>query len=92
MAGPGTETRQEDSQVGWGDGGDMMDCSSLLTLYFADDDKIRLQLYLDVSYFLKELGSGTLGCLAMMTGSEKGAMIKQVVEESVDRFINELNL
>ena len=64
----------------------------LLTFNFADDDKIRLQLYLDVSYFLKELGSGSLGDLAVMTGSEKGAMIRQVVEESVDRFINELNL
>ena len=38
------------------------------------------------------MGSGTLGDLAVVTGSQEGAMIKQVVEESVDRFINELNL
>ena len=87
MAGRGTETSRGDSQVGQGGLG------RLLTKFFiADDDKIRLQLYLDVSHFMKELGSDTMGDLSEVTGSQDGAMIKRVVEESVDRFINELNL
>ena len=87
MAGRGTETSRGDCQVGQGGLG------RLLTNFFiADDDKIRLQLYLDVSYFMNQLGSDTLGDLSEVTGSRDGVMIKQVVEESVARFINELNL
>ena len=49
-------------------------------------------MYLDVSHFMKELGSDTMGDLSEVTGSQDGAVIKRVVEESVDRFINEINL
>ena len=41
---------------------------------------------------MNELGSDKMGDLSVVTGSQDGAMIKQVVEESVARFINELNL
>ena len=41
---------------------------------------------------MNQVGSGTLGDLAVVKDSQDGAMIRQVVEESVDRFINELNL
>ena len=41
---------------------------------------------------MNQVGSGTLGDLAGLTDSQDGAMIRQVVEESVDRFINEVNL
>ena len=58
----------------------------------SDDDKIRLQLYLDVSYLLRELYSGCLGDLSAVTESQEGVMIRQVVAESVQRFIKDLNL
>ena len=41
---------------------------------------------------MNQLGSDILGDLSEVTGSRDGVMIKQVVEESVARFINELNL
>ena len=64
------------------------------TAGLSDDDKIRLQLYLDVTYFLRELSSSgsLLGHLDHVTASQDGLMIKRVVEEAVQRFINDLNL
>ena len=62
------------------------------TVGLSDDDKIRLQLYLDVSYFLRELSSGRLAALVLVTESQEGVMIRRVVEEAVQRFINDLNL
>ena len=62
------------------------------TVGLSDDDKIRLQLYLDVSYFLRELSSGRLADLVLVTESQEGVMIRRVVEEAVQRFINDLNL
>ena len=58
----------------------------------SDDDKIRLQLYIDVSFFLRELGSGKLGDLSEVLERESFANIKSVVDESVSSFIAELKL
>jgi len=55
----------------------------------SDDDKIRLQLYLDVMYFLRELESKELS--SVMCG-DNAVNIKLVVEQSVSGFINEIQL
>jgi len=51
----------------------------------SDDDKIRLQLYLDVAYCLKELAS--MGCRV-----EAGVEVKEVVEKAIGGFAKDFNL
>ena len=58
----------------------------------SDDDKIRLQLYLDVSFFLREVGSGKLGDLAKVLEGESFVKIKSVVDEAVASFVSQLQL
>merc|ERR1711972_867604 len=49
----------------------------------SDDDKIRLQLYLDVSFFLRELENGKLDDMKSVLNGESYKKIKLVVEEAV---------
>jgi len=58
----------------------------------SDDDKIRLQLYLDVKFLLREMGSKEMGQLDMAVESENGVKIKEVVEQSVSTFITDIEL
>jgi len=58
----------------------------------SDDDKIRLQLYLDVKFLLREMGSKEMGQLDMAVESENGVKIKQVVEQSVSTFITDIEM
>jgi len=58
----------------------------------SDDDKIRLQLYLDVSYFLRELENGKLDDMKSVLNGESYKKIKLVVEEAVSSFIAEIKL
>ena len=58
----------------------------------SDDDKIRLQLYLDVSFFLREVGAGKLGDLANVLQGDSFVKIKSVVDEAVSSFVNQLQL
>jgi len=58
----------------------------------SDDDKIRLQLYLDVMYFLREMGKEEMGKLDMVVEGENGKKIKHVVEQAVSAFISDLDL
>lgn len=58
----------------------------------SDDDKIRLQLYLDVSFFLRELENGKLVDMKSVLSGDCYKKIKLVVEEAVSSFITELKL
>ena len=58
----------------------------------SDDDKIRLQLYLDVSFFLRELENGKLVDMKSVLNGESYKKIKLVVEEAVSSFIAEIKL
>jgi len=58
----------------------------------SDDDKIRLQLYLDVSFFLRELEEGKLVDMKSVLSGDSYKKIKLVVEEAVSSFITELKL
>jgi len=58
----------------------------------SDDDKIRLQLYLDVSFFLRELENGKLDDMKSVLNGESYKKIKLVVEEAVSSFIAEIKL
>ena len=58
----------------------------------SDDDKIRLQLYLDVSFFLRELENGKLDDMKSVLNGESYKKIKLVVEEAVSNFIAEIKL
>jgi len=58
----------------------------------SDDDKIRLQLYLDVSFFLRELENGKLDDMKSVLKGESYKKIKLVVEEAVSSFIAEIKL
>ena len=58
----------------------------------SDDDKIRLQLYLDVNHFLEALGGGALGDMTTVIQGESCANIKGVVEEAVASFVADLKL
>merc|ERR1712131_105930 len=58
----------------------------------SDDDKIRLQLYLDVSFFLRELENGKLDDMKSILNGESYKKIKLVVEEAVSSFIAEIKL
>merc|ERR1712227_937046 len=58
----------------------------------SDDDKIRLQLYLDVSFFLRELGGGNLGDMSRVLSGDSCNKIKLVVDEAVNSFVSDLKL
>ena len=58
----------------------------------SDDDKIRLQLYLDVMYLLREMGKEELGKLETVVEGESGKRIKHVVEQAVSSFISDIDL
>ena len=58
----------------------------------SDDDKIRLQLYLDVTHFVRVLEGGALGDMSSVLKGENCAKIKMVVEEAVASFLSDLNL
>eukprot|EP00092_Neocalanus_flemingeri_P036089 GFUD01039293.1.p1 GENE.GFUD01039293.1~~GFUD01039293.1.p1 ORF type:complete len:755 (+),score=230.57 GFUD01039293.1:37-2301(+) len=58
----------------------------------SDDDKIRLQIYLDVMFLLREMGSAQLGSLERVVEGENGVKIKKVVELAVSSFIGNLSL
>ena len=58
----------------------------------SDDDKIRLQLYLDVMFLLKEMGSVNMGNLQRVVDGENGVKIRGVVEEAVGGFITDLSM
>jgi len=58
----------------------------------SDDDKIRLQLYVDVMFLLREMGSDQMGSLDRVVEGEKGVMIRKVVEQAVGSFISDIGL
>ena len=58
----------------------------------SDDDKTRLQLYLDVTHFVRVLEGGALGDMSSVLKGENCAKIKMVVEEAVASFLSDLNL
>jgi len=53
----------------------------------SDDDKIRLQLYLDVMYLLRELSSDDVGGL---TEGNNGVKIRDLVQQAVKGFISDI--
>ena len=58
----------------------------------SDDDKIRLQLYLDVMFLLREIGSDEMGSLERVVRGENGVKIKEVVEQAVGGFISDISV
>ena len=58
----------------------------------SDDDKIRLQLYLDVLFLLREMGCDEMGSLERVVRGEIGVKIKQVVEQAVAGFISDISV
>jgi hypothetical protein len=58
----------------------------------SDDDKIRLQLYLDVMFLLREMESDEMGSLERVVRGENGVKIKQVVEQAVGGFISDISV
>lgn len=58
----------------------------------SDDDKIRLQLYLDVTHLVRMLEGGALGDMSGVLEGENCAKIKTVVDEAVASFLSDLNL
>ena len=58
----------------------------------SDDDKIRLQLYLDVLFLLREMGCDEMGSLERVVRGGNGVKIKQVVEQAVAGFISDISV